>query len=105
MSDSILSRVSGEVFSAWRFFQSSPPAAASFRTPMADARSSALSTTPSTAPIFSASPAPHCSPDAIHSIALSAPARRERRTVPPQPGKIPSFVSGRPTFVSAAITR
>ena len=42
---------------------------------------------------------------AIHSIALSTPKRRDRRTVPPQPGKMPSLTSGKPTDAAVDITR
>ena len=50
------------------------PSAASLSMPRAASRRSAGATTASTAPTFSASAADHCSPPAIHSMALSAPA-------------------------------
>ncbi len=102
---SIRSSFSGDFFSSRRFLQSSRPAAASFSIVSAASRRSAGSATPSTAPAFRASAAPYCSPVAIHSIAVSAPHTRDRRTVPPQPGKMPSFVSGRPTFACVDMTR
>ena len=95
----------GPFFSSRRAFQSSLPSAASFSMPRAASRRSAGAVTASTAPTFSASAADHCSPPAIHSMAVSAPQRRESRTVPPQPGKRPSFASGRPTLASDDIAR
>jgi hypothetical protein len=102
---SIALSLSGAVFSARRAFQSSLPSAASRSMPSAASRRSPGATTASTAPALSASVAAHCSPPAIHSIAVSAPHRRESRTVPPQPGKSPSFVSGRPTCAAWDIAR
>ena len=97
MPASIASSFRGAFFSARRALQSSLPSAASLSMASAASRRLAGATTASTAPAFSASAADHCSPPAIHSIAVSAPQRRDRRTVPPQPGNRPSFVSGRPT--------
>ena len=102
---SIAFSFSGAFFSSRRAFQSSLPSAASFSMPRAASRRSAGATAASTAPTLSASAADHDSPPAIHSIAVSAPQRRESRTVPPQPGKMPSFVSGRPTLASVDIAR
>ena len=72
---------------------------------IAAARTWPGATTASTIPACSASRAGYWVPLAIHSMAVSAPARRDSRTVPPQPGKIPSLVSGTPTRVSSASTR
>lgn len=41
----------------------------------------------------------HALPWVMISIALSAPITRGKRTQPPKPGMIPSFVSGRPMLV------
>ena len=62
-------------------------------------------TTASTACTFSAASGFCGVPPAIHSMALSAPIRRGRRTVPPKPGKMPSLVSGRPICAVVDITR
>ena len=62
-------------------------------------------TTASTAPIFRALSARFSAPMQIHSIALSAPITRDRRTVPPKPGIRPSLTSGKPTLAFSDITR
>ena len=42
-------------------------------------------------------------PVSIMSIAFGAPTRRGRRALPPQPGKMPSFTSGRPMRVDGSL--
>ena len=73
---------------------------------MARAASRNLSgaTTASTAPSFNATSALRSAPVAIHSTAVSRPITRGRRTVPPKPGKMPSFTSGKPIFAVADMT-
>ena len=44
-------------------------------------------------------------PETIISSAFTAPTRRGSRTVPPPPGRRPSFTSGRPSFAPASATR
>ncbi len=45
------------------------------------------------------------SPETIISSARSTPATRGSRWVPPAPGRMPSFTSGRPSLASGAATR
>ena len=63
------------------------------------------STTRSTMPSLCASLAPTGSPAQIISIAFSTPTSRGRRCVPPDPGRMPSFTSGRPTFAEGTAIR
>jgi len=45
------------------------------------------------------------SPLVIISSARCAPKMRGKRCVPPAPGKIPSFTSGKPSFADGTATR
>ena len=71
----------------------------------AASRSFSGATTASTAPSFSAASGRFSLPVAIHSTALSTPITRGRRTVPPKPGKMPSFTSGTPMRAAVDMTR
>ena len=62
-------------------------------------------TTRSTMPSDNASAAVTMRPLAISSTAAAGPARRGRRCVPPAPGTMPSFTSGRPSLASGAAMR
>ena len=42
-------------------------------------------------------------PVSIMSIALGEPTSRGNRALPPQPGKMPSFTSGRPMRVDGSL--
>ena len=57
----------------------------------------------STRPIVLAELADSVRPVSIMSIAFGAPTRRGRRALPPQPGKMPSFTSGRPMRVDGSL--
>ena len=103
--DSIWFSLMGASFSARFAFQSSRPAIACFTIASAASRSFSGATTASTAPSFSAASAFLSAPVQIHSIALSTPITRGRRTLPPKPGKMPSFTSGKPTDAAVDITR
>ncbi len=52
-----------------------------------------------------ASAAPTMRPVAAISAAATTPASRGRRCVPPAPGTMPSFTSGRPSFAACAAMR
>ncbi len=97
--------LSGAFFCSRRACQSRLPAWASAKISSAAARKFSLVTTASAAPTFKAASARFSVPPAIHSMALSAPIKRGKRTQPPQPGIIPSLVSGKPIFAVSAITR
>ncbi len=71
----------------------------------ATARSSSGEATASTAPAFRALSARCSVAPAIQVAASSTPMMRGRRTVPPQPGRMPSLVSGRPTLAAVLMTR
>ena len=71
----------------------------------AASRSNSGETTASTAPKCRACSAFCSLPEAIHSIALSAPIRRGKRVVPPYPGMMPSLVSGSPIRAVSDMTR
>ena len=92
-------------FSARFACQSNSPPIALVRRSKAASLNISGSTTASTAPICSAFSGLFSVPPAIHSSALSAPTRRGRRDVPPNPGSKPSFTSGSPTmaFVEATL--
>ena len=68
-------------------------------------RSLSGATTASTIPTFNAAAALYSFPVVIHSSALSLPITRGRRTVPPKPGIIPSFTSGKPMRAVVSATR
>ncbi|CSA97763.1 Uncharacterised protein [Vibrio cholerae] len=72
---------------------------------IAESISLSLSTIASSNPTFKASSARHALPWVMISIALSAPIKRGRRTVPPNPGMMPSLVSGKPMLVVASPIR
>ena len=85
--------------------QSSLPAIACSSVAILDSKSLSALTTASKAPTFKASAARFSLPVVIHVIALSAPIRRGRRTVPPKPGMMPSLTSGRPILALELATR
>ena len=72
---------------------------------MAASCKSSAATVASTKPSFRASSGFFGVPVAISSSALSIPITRVLRTVPPKPGKIPNWVSGRPMMALSLMTR
>ena len=92
-------------FSSRRACQLISPAMADFSIATACSCSLSAATTASTAPSFSALSGRFSAPMQIHSIALSAPITRGRRTVPPKPGIRPSLTSGRPTLALSDMIR
>ncbi|MNO00984.1 hypothetical protein D3C81_2210080 [compost metagenome] len=64
--------------------------------------STAGAATLSTKPMARAALAETVRPVSIRSIAAGAPISLGRRALPPQPGKMPSLVSGRPIRVEGS---
>ena len=71
----------------------------------ATSTSTGAGTTSSTIPAFSAREAFRARPVRMRSSAVRSPTSRGRRCVPPMPGMIPSFTSGRPSDVFGMIAR
>ena len=105
IKDSFSFSFKGSCFSARFACQSNSPLTALLSRSKAASLNISGSTTASTAPICIAVSGLFSAPPAIHSSALSAPTRRGRRDVPPNPGSKPSFTSGSPTmaFVDATL--
>ena len=97
--------LTGASFSSRFACQSSSPEIHFLTRSIAASCKSSAGTVASTKPSFNASSAFFGVPVAINSSALSIPMIRVLRTVPPKPGKIPNWVSGRPMMALSLMTR